>query len=66
MVWLGEMSEEIVLSVSVEEFFCFVELRGVVMVEVLGIKFLVDLIGGKRWIVLVEMVSVFDDMWKEW
>ncbi|KAK4641616.1 hypothetical protein QC761_500150 [Podospora bellae-mahoneyi] len=65
LVWSGEMSEETASSASAEEFFRLVESRGAVMAEVSGIKFLVDSTGGKRRIVLVEMASVFDDMWKE-
>ncbi|KAK0710549.1 hypothetical protein B0T21DRAFT_416094 [Apiosordaria backusii] len=65
LIWAYEMSAETASRTMAEEFFRLVESRGAAVAEVPGIQFLVDSTGGEKRIVLVEMASVFDAMWKE-
>ncbi|KAK0666614.1 hypothetical protein QBC41DRAFT_280504 [Cercophora samala] len=65
LIWSSGVSVEAASNTKAEDFFRLVEERGATMAEVSGIKFLVDSTGGEKRVVLVQMESVFDTMWKE-
>ncbi|KAK4204546.1 hypothetical protein QBC40DRAFT_330878 [Triangularia verruculosa] len=65
LIWAFEKTVETASTTLAEEFFHLVESRGAATAELPGIKFLVDSTGGERRIVLVEIASVFDTVWKE-